>query len=139
MRELPSSLGELIRGADVSRRHPALGWTIKEYVCHVADNLRISSERLVGAARGGSTEVGRYDQDLLARARNYAQVPIEGAMWALERAVDDWASALALATDAGVVLLHPERGPQTVFDVCLNNTHDGMHHRWDIARTLSER
>jgi hypothetical protein len=134
--ELPGSLHELLRGADVAQRHPDLGWTVKEYVLHVADNLRISSERLVAAARGGSTEVQPYDQDLLATARNYAGVPIEGALWSLERAIDDWAVAVDHAAEKGVVLLHPERGRQTVDDVCLNNVHDGVHHRWDIARTL---
>jgi hypothetical protein len=136
MRRLPGSLHELLDGADDSRRHPDLGWTVKEYVCHVADNLRVSSERLVAAARGGSSEVQPYDQDLLAVARNYAGVPIEGALWSLERAIDDWAFAIEHAAGERVVLLHPERGRQTVLDVCLNNVHDGMHHRWDIARTL---
>lgn len=135
--ELPNVLRELLDGADESRRHPDLAWSVKEYVCHVADNLRISSERLVAAARGGTRAVGLYDQDLLARARNYAQVPIEGALWSLERSARDWADVIGLTAEAGVVLSHPERGAQTVLDVCLNNTHDAMHHRWDIERTLA--
>jgi hypothetical protein len=134
--EMPEILREAIRGKDVSKRHPDLSWSVLEYLCHVADNLRISAERLVGIAAGAPREISTYDQDLLAVARNYAAVPLEGALWSLERAVSDWKDAIKIASQAEVVLLHPERGDQTVRDVCLNNAHDANHHRWDIERTL---
>lgn len=133
----PPAVAALVDGVDVDRRHPELTWSIKEYVCHVVDNLRISAERLMGAALGGSRVVGQYDQDDLAVARNYAAVPIEGALWSLQRAVDDWTAAIETAQRAAVVLDHPVRGDQTVRDVCLNNAHDVAHHRWDIERTLA--
>ena len=135
--KMPRVLRALIADRDVSKRHPDLSWSVLEYACHVADNLRISAERLVGVAAGGSREIGTYDQDLLAVARNYAAIPLEGALWSLERAVSDWKDAIEVASQAGIVLLHPERGDQTVLDVCLNNAHDVHHHRWDIERTLS--
>ena len=134
--QIPELFGELVRGKDVSKRHPDLSWSVLEYVCHVVDNLRISAERLVGVAAGASRDISTYDQDLLAVARNYAAVPLEGALWSLERAVSDWKDAMETASRAGVVLLHPERGDQTVLDVCVNNAHDATHHRWDIERTL---
>jgi len=34
------------------------------------------------------------------------------------------------------VLVHPERGEQTVLDVVGSNAHDAYHHRWDIERSL---
>lgn len=134
--EMPGVLRALTADRDVSSRHPDLSWSVLEYVCHVADNLRISAERLVGAAAAGSLKIGTYDQDLLAVARNYAAIPLEGALWSLERAVSDWKDAIEVASQAEVVLLHPERGDLTVLDVCLNNAHDAHHHRWDIERTL---
>jgi hypothetical protein len=134
--ETPIVYRRLVEGQDVSRRHPDLSWSAKQYVCHVADNLRISAERWAGAASGGSRRAGTYDQDLLAEARSYEQVSIEGALWSLERAVRDWQDAVELATKAGVVLSHPERGDQTVLDVSRNNAHDAYHHRWDIERSL---
>ena len=133
---MPSVYRTLVEGQNASRRHPDLAWSVKEYVCHVVDNLHISSERLAGAAAGGDPRVGSYDRDSLAEARNYAAVPTEGALWSLENAVRDWLSAVDLASHAGVVLSHPERGEQTVLDVCLNNAHDVSHHRWDIERSL---
>jgi hypothetical protein len=134
--EMPSVFRKLVEGQDVSRRHPDLSWSVKQYVCHVVDNLRISAERLAGAAAGGDRRVGAYDQDSLAEARNYEQVLIEGALWSLERAVRDWQDAIELSSKAGVVLSHPERGDQSVLDVCRNNAHDANHHRWDIERSL---
>lgn len=134
--KMPIVFRSLVEGQDVSRRHADLAWSVKQYVCHVVDNLRISAERLAGAAAGGDRCVGTYDQDSLAQARNYTQVPIEGALWSLESAVRDWQGAVELASRAGVVLSHPERGDQPVLDVCLNNAHDVNHHRWDIERSL---
>ena len=51
--EMPGILRALIADRDTSKRHPDLSWSVLEYVCHVADNLRISAERLVGVAAGG--------------------------------------------------------------------------------------
>lgn len=134
--EVPSSFRELVEGADVSRRHADLSWSVKAYVCHVADNLRVWAERLAGVALGGERQVGAYDQGLLAQARSYEHVPIEGALWSLEHSVRDWVEAVALTSKPGVVLYHPERGDQTLEDVCRNNAHDANHHRWDIERSL---
>jgi hypothetical protein len=58
---------ELLTGTDGTQRHPDLDWTAGAYVCHVTDNLRIWAERLAGAALGGTREVYRYDENLLAR------------------------------------------------------------------------
>ncbi len=136
VRNVPSSFRRLVEGIDVSRRHPDLSWSVKAYVCHVGDNLRIWAERLAGAALGGERELGAYDESLLAEARRYEQVPIEGVLWSLDHSVRDWLEAVALASKAEVVLSHPERGDQTVVDVCRNNAHDANHHRWDIERSL---
>lgn len=135
--DMPAALRKLVAGKDVSVRHPDLSWSLLEYVCHVADNLRISAERLAGIAAGASREISSYDQDLLAVARNYSRVPIEGALWSLERATSDWKDAIEVASRAEVIVLHPERGDQSVLDVCLNNAHDAHHHRWDIERILN--
>lgn len=116
-------------------RHPDLEWSAVAYVCHIADNLRIWAERLAGAALGSTTPVSSYDGDLLARARVYDGVPVEGALWSLGRAVADWKAAVLLAAERNVVLQHPERGRQTVEDVALNNAHDAHHHIWDIERS----
>ena len=63
-------------------------------------------------------------------------VPVEGAIWSLARVVPGWIEAIGLATERGVVLVHPERGDLTVLDVACGNAHDAYRRVWDIARTL---
>ena len=106
-------------------------------MCHVADNLRIWAERMAGVALGAGPAVGGYDQDALGRARGYEQVALPGALWSLSRAVPDWCVAVRLATACAAVLVHPERGPQTMLDVVRANAHDTFHHGTDIERCVA--
>ncbi len=78
-----------------------------------------------------------YDQDLLARARRYEEVSLLGASWSLERAVADWTDAVRANCRHGPVLVHPERGPQTLEEVVVSNAHDALHHRHDLVRILT--
>lgn len=118
--------------------HPDLAWNATGYVCHVADNLRLWAQRLVGATLSeGSTFVPGYDQDLLARASNYNRMPLAGALWSLRHAADQWREAFELAAEADVVLIHAERGAQHPADIARNNAHDSHHHQWDINRILT--
>jgi hypothetical protein len=50
--------------------------------------------------------------------------------------VAGWQHAVGRTVRTGVVLIHPERGPQTLADVVATNAHDAFHHRWDIERSL---
>ncbi len=134
---IPDRTAGALRGGDPSQRHPDLGWSAGAYVSHVTDNLRIWAERLTGAALGGRRDVRGYDGDLLAQARVYEGVPIEGALWSLRRAAAAWGEAFRLAQEHGVVLLHPDRGDQTAVDVARTNAHDAFHHEWDIRRSLA--
>ena len=52
--DAPRRYAELLDGADGNARHPALTWSAKAYVCHVADNLRNWAERIVNASSGGT-------------------------------------------------------------------------------------
>jgi DinB superfamily len=132
----PEAYGELVSGANGNERHPDLGWSVAEYVCHVGDNLRIWAERLMGVAGGAVPAVGEYDENELADARNYEMIPLQAAMWSLLRSVDDWQVAVRRSRRNGPVLVHPERGEQSLSDVVVSNAHDAFHHQWDIRRTL---
>jgi hypothetical protein len=133
---VPDRYWEALDGQDPATRHPELGWSAGAYVCHVTDNLRIWAERLVGLSPAGGGAVAGYDPDLIARGRVYEAVPVYGALWSLRSAVENWLEAVETATEAGVVLDHPDRGPQTVEDVVRTNTHDAHHHEWDIRRSF---
>jgi hypothetical protein len=132
----PARYRQLLEGHDPSQRHPGLGWSARGYVCHVTDNLRIWAERMAGAARGDRTAVAGYDNDLLATARAYERVSIEGALWSLGHAAEEWAEAFGMARNADVAFVHQERGEQSVLDVARTNAHDAFHHGWDIGRSV---
>jgi len=133
---LPAELQSLVSSADAGARHPELEWSVTGYICHVADNLRVWAERLAGIALGGNPAVSPYDENLLAAARRYNEVALVGALWSLGRAVGDWVDAVELANETGIAMLHPQRGELSLVDVVLSTTHDALHHRWDIERTL---
>jgi DinB superfamily len=135
---IPSVYHALLADRSGRERHPGLGWSVAEYVSHVADNLRIWAERLMGVVEGGPPLVGHYDENELAHARHYREIPLPAALWSLTRSVDDWLTAVEASADSGVVLVHPERGELTRSDVVLANAHDALHHQRDIERTLQD-
>ena len=137
VRSAPQRYLALLDGREGSEHGAGLAWSATGYVCHVADNLRIWAERLAGAAQGGSSIVAAYDSDALAEARNYDSVAVEGALWSLRHATEAWGVAVEWAQEQQVVLMHPERGSQTVNDMVRNNSHDAHHHGWDIQRILA--
>ena len=134
--EIPAVYGGLLDGASGDERHPGLEWSVREYVCHVADNLRIWAERLMGVVGGATAAVGGYDEHRLSEARGYRGIALPAARWSLGRSVDDWLDAVARSDEEGVVLVHPERGALTLADVAVSNAHDAEHHRWDLVRSL---
>jgi hypothetical protein len=125
-----------LAGSIGTERSSDLAWDARGYVCHVGDNLRIWAERLIAAVEVPALAVGTYDADLLAAARNYAAIPLQGALWTLELAVDAWLAAMERAKAANVVLLHPDRGTLNVADIMSTNAHDAFHHLYDIRRSL---
>jgi len=136
MRGLPDSVDDVARGACGAERLPDLGWNVSGYVAHMTDNTRIWAERLIAVARGADPHVVPYDPDLLADARRYNDVALEGALWSFRVAVEQWLGAVDEAGAAGVVLSHSERGDMELTDVVASNAHDAFHHRWDVTRIL---
>ena len=133
---LPYAFGSLLDGRAGTEQHPDVNWSVTGYVLHVADNLRIWPERLMGVLRGADRVVGNYDENKLADARCYGEIPLQAAMWVLTRSVDDWLRAVEASPVSGVVMVHPVRGELVLSDVVLSNAHDALHHQWDIERTL---
>lgn len=137
VRRLPVTYAAVLAGATGKERHRDLSWSVGTYVCHVGDNLRIWAERLAGVAAGADRLVAAYDQDLLAKAKQYEEVTLASALWSLGRAIADWMAAIDQAGEADVVLQHPERGDLALADVVRSNAHDAFHHGWDIRRSVA--
>jgi hypothetical protein len=138
MRDLPDAVDQLVARASGAERIPELEWSISGYVAHMTDNTRIWSERLIAVARGADAHVVAYDDNLLAKARRYNHVALEGATWSLRIAVEGWLAAVEEADRAAVVMLHEQRGAMELCDVVASNAHDSCHHRWDLQRILRE-
>jgi hypothetical protein len=136
--KVPTTYARMLQGTSGDERPDPSAWTATGYVCHVGDNLRIWAERLAGIIRGGSPDVGGYDQDGLAAARGYRSISLPSALWSLSRSVDDWLEVVAEARPLQPVLVHPERGPQSLVEVVRSNAHDAFHHQWDIQRALDK-
>jgi hypothetical protein len=136
LRGMPDAIEELVSGVTGTERLPDLGWNVSGYIAHMTDNTRIWAERLVAVARGADAHVVPYDPDLLAEARHYNEVALQGAIWSFRIAVANWLAALEEAEPAGVVMLHSERGAMGLADVVASNAHDAFHHRWEMARIL---
>lgn len=134
--DMPGRFADALVGCSGQELHPDLAWTVSGYVCHVADNLRIWAERLAGARLSGDRRVLGYDQDLLAQARQYNEVNLQGALWGLDWAARCWVVSMQAALSSDVVLEHGERGEQRADDVARNNSHDAYHHLWDVERIV---
>jgi hypothetical protein len=137
VQQLPVHYAAQLDGATGKETCPDLAWSVSAYVSHVADNLRIWSERLAGARLSGERRVASYDQDLLGVARRYDAVTLHAALFSLDWAVREWSDSLRLALLEGTELHHSDRGRQSVDDVARNNAHDAIHHLWDIRRIIS--
>jgi hypothetical protein len=132
----PSSFAAVLAGASGRERHPALGWSVAEYVLHVGDNLRIWAERVAGITGGDPPRVASYDENVLASARAYAAVGLHAAEWSLGTAARDWVDAMR-AAPPDLVMEHPERGAMGLEQVASGNAHDALHHLFDVRRSLA--
>ncbi len=136
MHDMPDAIEGLVSDATGKERLPDLGWNVCGYIAHMTDNTRIWAERLVAVARGADAQVVPYDPDLLAEARHYDEIALEGAIWSFRIAVWHWLAAVEEAEPAEVVMLHSERGAMELSDVVASNAHDAFHHQWDLKRIL---
>jgi hypothetical protein len=133
----PARFRSLLTGHDGKETHPNLEWSATAYVVHVADVLRIWSDRIAAVALGASDPVVPYDEDRLGDARGYMRLPLPGALWSLDRAVGDWLAAEQLAESAPVSLAHPEQGPLPLDDVRRIMAHEIEHHVADLMLIVS--
>jgi hypothetical protein len=137
MSELAAAYDHVLADATGAEHHPDVAWPVAAYVSHVADNLHIWTERLMGVALGASPAVGGYDENELAQARNYAMIPLEAALWSLGLSVKEWLEAVDGSRPLGTLMIHPDRGEMDRLDVVTSNTHDAHHHLWDVQRALA--
>jgi hypothetical protein len=137
--ESPGRVAALLEGRDGSENLPVLEWNARAYVAHMADNLRIWSERLAAVVLDPSALVTPYEEGDLARARGCQSLPLQGVLWSLGRALEDWRVAEALAGSGSIVLRHPEQGRLELHEVRCVLAHEANHHTLDIERIVGAR
>ena len=137
--DAPRRYADLLDGQDGTTQHQDLTWTVKAYVFHVADNIRIWAERLWSGATVGQELIRSYDQDALATVRGYEHMPLRTALWSLSHSAAIWNEALAATFDRDLSFNYPGRGVQTLSEVVQTVAHDTVHHEWDISRSLVSR
>ena len=81
LRALPDQIEALVRGLDdeALRRRPAPDeWSIKEVCAHLRDSLEIDGERIRRMVEEDDPVIPGYDQEALARERDYqnASMPL---------------------------------------------------------------
>jgi hypothetical protein len=135
--DAPARFTSVLAGHDGRSTHATLRWNATAYVVHVADVLRIWSDRIAAVALGASDPVVPYDEDRLGDARGYVSLPLLGALWSLGRAVGDWEAAEQLAESAAVILAHPEQGSVPLDDVRRIMAHEIEHHVADVILIVS--
>lgn len=74
-RETVSLLDELTEEQGYYRYAPDK-WSLKEVLGHITDNERIMSYRLLRIARGDTTPLPGYDQDVLAQGASFDLFPL---------------------------------------------------------------
>ena len=135
--DAPRRYAVLLDGQDGTAQHQDLTWTVKAYVFHVADNIRIWAERLWSRATVDQELIHSYDQDALAAVRGYEHMPLQTALWSLSHSLATWNEALAATDDCDSSFNYPGRGLQTLSEVVQIVAHDTVHHEWDISRSLA--
>jgi hypothetical protein len=135
--DAPARFTSILAGRDGREAHPNLRWNATAYVVHVADVLRIWSDRIAAVVLGAADPVVPYDEDSLGDVRGYASLPLPGALWSLGRAVGDWQAAEELAESAVVRLAHPDQGSLLLDDVRRIMAHEIEHHVADLILIVS--
>ncbi|GAA4436793.1 DinB family protein [Bremerella cremea] len=66
---------KLVSEEEASIVHPPYAWTIKEVIGHMSDTERVFSYRALRFARGDTTELPGFDQDLFMANSNFNDRP----------------------------------------------------------------
>jgi uncharacterized damage-inducible protein DinB len=114
--------------SDAMHRYASGKWSVKEVIGHITDTERVFAYRMMRIARGDSTPLASFDQDLYVRTANADRLPIaklidsfratRAATLSLMNEIDDDAWSLT-----GVASGFPVSARALVFIVAGHATH----------------
>ncbi|MGI8549472.1 MAG: DinB family protein [Dehalococcoidia bacterium] len=136
----PTVLRRLLAGAGQGRPAGDEGWTPKEVVAHLrdAEEMTLGRYRQIVAEEGALLKA--YDQEALARERQYGQTDLTEALAAFEQLRDQSLHVLSVLDEAGWQRAgrHEERGRQTLQQLASTTAFHDLLHLRQITESLSE-
>lgn len=143
LKSTPETLAGLLAGVGREQARAARGgdenWSVLEVVCHLRDAEEISLQRTQAMRDQDSPQIIGYDQEALARQRDYRSADLQAAL--------DGFTAFRQQHLAVLAALRPEQwdragqhneiGRITIFEMCVHKAaHDAVHCA-QIARQLN--
>ncbi|MCX6047486.1 MAG: DinB family protein [Chloroflexi bacterium] len=134
LRLTPQVLTTLLRDVSPARAQAARGgdegWSVVEVVCHLRDTEEIALQRFRTLRDAMEGLIGGFDQEALARERNYAADDLAGALEAfVNLRMSHLAELIALTSGQWEKLgRHRTNGPVTILNHTLHAVwHDSVH------------
>jgi len=134
---------EITRGPDaaeaaIGRLHDPMRrlgetWSASEYVWHLVDLMRISSERLLTLIHEPDRGITGFDENAVTEARRYQRLSTTVGLISLRTATRDWAETASTAP-AGATVTHDELGEMGALEIIRRTAHEIHHHLMDIDR-----
>jgi hypothetical protein len=112
-------------------------WSVVQYLWHTVDVLRYGAERLWTLDLDPARGLAAWDENDIARARNYSALSPVVGLRAYASAVNVWLDA-AQAAPSDTRATHPEFGILNALDVIRRNSHEVEHHLADILGTIRD-
>jgi hypothetical protein len=144
LKATPETLTGLLAGVSEAQARSAKGgdenWSVVEVVCHLRDAEEISLQRTEAMRDQDNPLIVGYDQEVLARERNYKKADLSSALAGFisfrQRHVDALSALTAEQWERSGQ--HNEIGRITIFAYALHKTsHDAIHCA-QIARQLAQ-
>lgn len=134
LKSTPETLRGLLSQVTVEQARSARGgdenWSVVEVVCHLRDAEEISLQRMQAMRDQDRPRVSGYDQEALARERNYSGADLQAALNAFIEFRQRHIAALSVlsAEDWERTGEHAQLGEITIFGHTLHKvSHDAIH------------
>lgn len=143
LKSTPQTLKGLLSQVTVAQARAAKGgdenWSVVEVICHLRDAEEISFQRMQAMRDQDRPKIIGYDQEALARERNYSEADPQAALNVFAGFRERHIAALsALSAEewerSGE---HNEIGQITIFAHTIHKVHHDAIHCAQIARQLS--
>jgi len=142
LKSTPETLQGLLSQTTVEQARSARGgdenWSVVEVICHLRDSEEISLRRVETIRDQDHPKIARYDQEELARERNYREVDPYAALEAFTGFRERHAAVLsALSAEAWERSAEFEAfGQMTIFAHTIHKLYHDAIHCAQIARQL---